>query len=184
MNEVLFYCQQIKHTQMKKIAFSLSFILLFTSILFVSCGDDEEVYNEEVAEKYFIRFKVDGELRESKDQSFLYVYFFQFTARTTAGIIDVNLSSNESLRLNIYDIAPITTGIYSGYSVSSDGGEKGVWIVYLTSGTLYATHEGYKQSGTITITKLTSTEMAGTFSATLTLLGMRLRLLVLPKVNF
>jgi hypothetical protein len=149
---------------MKKIAFSLSFVLLFTSILFVSCGDDDEVSTNS-----FVRFKVDGTLREFKNQNDIDAFVFNVGVTKYASILGE--SGMEEILLMIYDDADITTTTYSGFNDADDGPSsalEGVIINYIKpNGSAYSTTVTNTHIGTITITKLTSAEMEGTFSASL-----------------
>jgi hypothetical protein len=148
---------------MTKSLFILSLVLLFTPIFFVSCGE------EEVSANYFVRFKVDGNLREFKDQRGLDAIVFGIGATNYASLLGE--SGMEEILLQIYDDAPITTTTYTGFN-DADGGDQtaleGVIINYINpSGSAFSTTVTNTHVGTITVTKLTSTEIAGTFSASL-----------------
>lgn len=149
---------------MKKFVLSLSIVLVFTSMLFISCGDEEEA-----SAQYFIRFKVDGTVREFKGQGDIEAFVFDIGVTKYASLLGE--SGIEEILLQIYDDAPITTTTYSGF-IDADGGDQaaleGVIINYINpSGSAFSTTVTNTHVGTITITKLTSTEMAGTFSASL-----------------
>lgn len=143
----------------KSAAFFLALAMFITSVtLITSCTKDED------PGEYYMRFKSNGVLVEYTNQLGLNAGFAQ-SGNQYVGTISGWNDANSNFSLLLYDLAPISEIIYSGYTASGDG-TVGVLLVHKEkdSGAVFSSGVTSDYDSRVTISEITETGVKGTFS--------------------
>lgn len=149
---------------MKKSIFKVNFIQVLVLSLFIgllfSCKNDQE----ETGGTYYVRFNANGQKVEFTVQGATIAAFAQAENTYNAVFTGYNTSSNVGLQ--VYDNKEITTGTYTGYTLSGSS-FIGALIHYKDDlGILYA-QDALNAVTSITISEITATAVKGTFNGIL-----------------
>jgi hypothetical protein len=147
---------------MKKLRIILCFsFLILISVSIISCNDDEGgglLSNS-------IKFKIDGNLVEFKDQSKLFGIYGNNGSQHTLLIQSDN--GEEEINIQIFDDSPITVATYTGFELNSNNVIEGIVIGFFPSdGSLFST-DASNMVGSVTVTELGNTLIKGTFAGQL-----------------
>jgi asparagine N-glycosylation enzyme membrane subunit Stt3 len=147
---------------MKKSHFILSFsLLIWLSITSISCNDEEGngLLNNS------IKFKIDGNLIEFKDQTKLFGFYGSNGSQHTLLIQSDN--GEEEINIQIFDDTPITVATYTGFDLNSNNVIEGITIGVFTNDGIVYTTDATNVIGSVIVTDLGDNLIKGTFSGEL-----------------